>query len=121
MVRRAVAQMAREFTTNPEPILARALQERRKIQEEGKAELKRLQRQAKELRRRIRERDDRRRHRRMLPVGDTLEKVTRYEAHLSRQMLQALHELQRLQAARAGQPVPTPSALDVTPWTPPRG
>jgi hypothetical protein len=50
----------------------------------------------------------------MLPAGDTLEKVTRYEAHLSRQMLQALHELQRLQAVRAGEPVPAPAALDVT-------
>jgi hypothetical protein len=29
-------------------------------------------------------------------------------------MLQALHELQRLQAARAGEPVPPTAALDVT-------
>jgi hypothetical protein len=50
----------------------------------------------------------------LLPDENTLGKVTRYEAHLSRQMLQALHTLERLQAARAGQPVPPPAALDVT-------
>jgi hypothetical protein len=49
----------------------------------------------------------------MLPEDHTLQKITRYEAHLSRQLLQALHELQRLQAARGGQPVPLPAALDV--------
>jgi hypothetical protein len=51
---------------------------------------------------------------RMLPNGDTLQKVARYEAHLSRQFFQALHELQRLQAARNGEQVPPPAALDVT-------
>ena len=55
----------------------------------------------------------------MLPDDTTLNKVTRYEAHLSRQMLQALHTLERLQAARAGQPVPPPAALDVTVDAPP--
>jgi hypothetical protein len=50
----------------------------------------------------------------MLPDGATLEKVTRYESHLSRQMLQALHTLERLQAARAGRPALPPAALDVT-------
>ena len=50
----------------------------------------------------------------MLPGKATLEMVSRYEAHLSRQMLQALHTLERLQAGRAGQAVPPPAALDVT-------
>jgi hypothetical protein len=50
----------------------------------------------------------------VLPDDATLNKVTRYEAHLSRQMLQSLHTLERLQAARAGQSVPPPAALDVT-------
>jgi hypothetical protein len=49
----------------------------------------------------------------MLPDANTLQKITRYEAHLSRQLLQALHELQRLQAGRGGQSVPLPAALDV--------
>jgi hypothetical protein len=46
----------------------------------------------------------------LLPKGRTLEKVMRYEAHLSRQMLQALHALERLQASRAGADVPPPRA-----------
>jgi hypothetical protein len=49
-----------------------------------------------------------------LPDAPTLDRVTRYEAHLSRQMLQALHTLERLQAARAGRDVPPPAAADVT-------
>jgi hypothetical protein len=38
---------------------------------------------------------------------------TRYEVTLERSLYRALHELQRLQAARAGQPVPLPEAVDV--------
>ena len=38
----------------------------------------------------------------------------RYEAHIERGMYRALHELQRLQAARQGQSVPVPIALDIT-------
>jgi hypothetical protein len=45
------------------------------------------------------------RQRRMPPEEAVLEKITRYEAHLSRQMLQGLHTLERLQAARAGQQI----------------
>jgi hypothetical protein len=114
MVRQAIAQMGRDFKTSPERVLARALKDRQEIQDKAKEEVRRLEREAKDLRRRIREREDRLRQRRMLPTGDILERVARYEAHLARQMLQALHELQRLQAARAGQPVPVPAVLDVT-------
>jgi hypothetical protein len=57
---------------------------------------------------------DRLRRERLLPATDKLDKLTRYEAHLSRQLGQALHELQRLQAARSGETVPPPAVLDVT-------
>ena len=40
-------------------------------------------------------------------------KLSRYETHLSRQLFQALHELERLQAARAGADVPPPAVLDL--------
>ena len=43
---------------------------------------------------------------RMLPDVRTLEKVSRYEAHLSRQHYKALHELEALQAKRAGDTAP---------------
>src|SRR5688572_9638846 len=65
------------------------------------------------LRRRLKAKEDRLTRGRLLPDANTLQKITRYEAHLSRQLLQALHELQRLQAVRGGRAVPLPAALDV--------
>jgi hypothetical protein len=35
---------------------------------------------------------------RILPDADTLQKIARYEAHLSRQLYQALHALEVLRA-----------------------
>ena len=46
-------------------------------------------------------------------ASDVLAKLSRYETPLKRAFYRALHELQRLQAARAGQAVPPPVALDV--------
>lgn len=45
--------------------------------------------------------------------GDRLTRVLRYETTIERGLYKALHELQRLQAARAGVPVPPPAAADV--------
>lgn len=113
LARRAVAHIARTFRVDAERLLKEALDGRQEWWEENQIEIRLLQREAKELRRRLRTRDDRLRRRRMLPDAKTLEKVTRYESHLSRQMLQALHTLERLQAARAGEPVSPPAVLDV--------
>jgi hypothetical protein len=41
------------------------------------------------------------------------ETFQRYEAYIERGMYKALHELQRLQAARSGKPVPVPAVVDV--------
>ena len=47
------------------------------------------------------------RRERILPDNKTLEKIARYEAHLSRQLYQALHELENLQKHRTtGEGVP---------------
>ncbi len=55
----------------------------------------------------------RHRRERILPDEKTLEKIARYEAHLSRQMYQALHELESLQRHRTtGEGVPL-ARLDV--------
>jgi hypothetical protein len=43
---------------------------------------------------------------RILPGGGDLQLIARYEAHLSRQMYQALHELEALQARRGGKAAP---------------
>jgi hypothetical protein len=39
--------------------------------------------------------------------------VLRYESHLNRQLFQTLHELERIQANRAGRLAPLPLAVDV--------
>ena len=60
------------------------------------------------------ERADRHRRAHLLPPDRTLAKVARYEAGLERSLYRALHELQRLQQARAaGVPVTPPAAVEV--------
>ena len=49
---------------------------------------------------------------RLLPDERTLEKITRYKAHLSRGLYQALHELEALQTKRTGDAAPL-ARLDV--------
>ncbi len=49
---------------------------------------------------------------RLLPDEKTLEKVARYEAHLSRQLYKAMHELEALQVRRRGGAAPL-ARLDV--------
>jgi len=48
-----------------------------------------------------------------LSTGNTLSNFNRYEAHIERALFRTLHELQRLQAARKGQPVAAPAVLDI--------
>lgn len=45
---------------------------------------------------------------------ESLDKIMRYESHLGRQLTQTLHLLERLQAARSGNPPCPPAAVDVT-------
>ena len=61
----------------------------------------------------VRVRANRIRRQRILPGGHELDKVTRYESHLERSLYRVLHELQRLQSNRMGQPAPPPAVLDV--------
>jgi hypothetical protein len=114
LVRRAVEVMAQQCGSTPERALTRALRRRESVQAEGQREVRRLGQEAARLERRLRDEEGRLRLRRMMPDAKTLDKVLRYESHVSRQMLQALHTLERLQAARVGEPVPPPAALDVT-------
>jgi hypothetical protein len=113
IVRKGLAKLAGSIGSAPERLLAKAVKQRRGIQEQNMDAVQRLEATVKVLRRRVRAKGDRLKHERMLPEATTLQKITRYEVHLSRQLLQALHELQRLQAARGGRAVPLPAALDV--------
>lgn len=45
--------------------------------------------------------------------GDVFSKLSRYEAGIERAFLRALHELQRLQAARLGRELSAPAVVDV--------
>ena len=42
----------------------------------------------------------------LIPTGEDLAKIMRYEAHLNRQLYQAMHELEALNARRQGQAAP---------------
>jgi hypothetical protein len=50
---------------------------------------------------------------RVLPATDDLEKIMRYEAHLHRQCIQTLHELESIQIRRKGATSPL-ARLDIT-------
>jgi len=49
----------------------------------------------------------------LVPHPEIVAKIMRYESHLSRMFRRDLHELQRLQALRKGQPVAAPMVVDV--------
>lgn len=53
--------------------------------------------------------------------ADAFSKLSRYEAAIERGMYRALHELQRMQAERAGQNVPLPVVVEVVGATDGRG
>ena len=52
-------------------------------------------------------------HAQLVPDDHTLGQVMRYESHLARLFHRDLHELERLQAARNGQPVAAPLVMDI--------
>jgi hypothetical protein len=114
MVRRGISLVAAHAKYPADRLLARMVAGDREHLEEKRREARGLAAKAQAIRRRAKAAEDRARLHRLLPDSAMLEKLTRYEAHLSRQLTQALHELERLKAARAGAAVPPPAALDVT-------
>jgi hypothetical protein len=54
----------------------------------------------------LKEKRQRARSLRLLPGVENLAKIQRYEAHLHRQMIQTMHELEALQSRRRGEPTP---------------
>jgi hypothetical protein len=113
-VRNGIARMAEASGTTPEKALARALAASQQNQQDRQSNAAGLESQVKQLRKEIRTQEDRQRRLRVLPGDAVLGKVQRYEAHIGRQLQQALHTLERLQAMRAGRDVPAPAVLDVT-------
>jgi hypothetical protein len=114
MVRRGIAAIAANAEYPEDKLLTRLVALYKEHADDKRQEVRRLEAKVKTIRRRAKAAEDRARLQRLLPDAATLDKLSRYEAHLSRQLVQALHELERLKAARAGAAVPPPAALDVT-------
>jgi hypothetical protein len=113
LVRRGFALLAEHGETTAERLTertARGLKTRRDELAEG---VRGLSATVKRLRRERETQVERKQARRSLPAEDAEGKVLRYEAHLNRQLFQTLHELERIQASRAGRQVPLPLAVDV--------
>jgi hypothetical protein len=113
-LRQAVALIAAEFKTAPETLLADAERNRAEGLANLQAEGVQLQEEVRRRERIAGRKQARKVCKALLPDEATMERIMRYEAHLGRQLLQALHTLERLQKARDGQDVPAPAALDVT-------
>ncbi len=101
MVIEYVVSMASEAGESPKELLEAATEKARLDVISAKQAVERVE---KDLERMSRER--------LLPDEKTLEKVARYEAHLSRGLYKALHELEALQARRTGGAAPL-ARLDV--------
>src|SRR5215211_1993825 len=101
MVRAVIEKIAHATDEEPEVLLEAATREARFKMERTKLEAEKVERN---LRNMTRER--------LLPDDKTLEKVSRYEAHLSRLFHKTLHELEALQVRRLGGSAPL-ARLDV--------
>ena len=95
IVRRGVQRIAAQAGTHPDALLPAALDATRMQVIRTRCEAERVEKRLSDYRCRA-----------LLPEPDTLDKVMRYEAHLSRQLWSTLHELEALQARRKGQITP---------------
>jgi hypothetical protein len=101
LVRAVIEKVAHATDEEFEELLEAAIRSAQWKAERSKLEAEKVER---DLRNMARER--------LLPDEKTLEKVARYEAHLSRLMFKALHELEALQVRRSGGAAPL-ARLDV--------
>jgi hypothetical protein len=101
LVRAVIEKVAQATDEETEELLEAATRSARWKAERSKREDEKVER---DLRNMARER--------LLPDEKTLEKVARYEAHLSRGLFKALHELEALQVRRTGGATPL-ARLDV--------
>jgi hypothetical protein len=101
LVRAVIEKVAQATDEEPEELLEAAIRSAKWKAERSKLEAEKVER---DLRNMARER--------LLPDETTLQKVARYEAHLSRLFHKALHELEALQVRRAGGAAPL-ARLDV--------
>jgi hypothetical protein len=101
LVRAVIEKVAKATDEEPEELLEAAVRDARWKAERTRLEAEKVERQLQNMSRE-----------RLLPDEKTLEKVARYEAHLSRLFHKALHELEALQIRRLGGSAPL-ARLDV--------
>jgi hypothetical protein len=101
LVRTVIEKVAKATDEEPEELLEAAVRDARWKAERTRLEAEKVERQLQNMSRE-----------RLLPDDKTLEKVARYEAHLSRGLYKALHELEALQVRRLGGAAPL-ARLDV--------
>jgi hypothetical protein len=101
LVRAVIEKVAQATDEEPEELLEAAIRSAQWKAERSKLEAEKVER---DLRNMARER--------LLPDEKILEKVARYEAHLSRGLYKALHELEALQVRQSGGATPL-ARLDV--------
>ncbi|MCA3748070.1 MAG: hypothetical protein IN808_02900 [Rubrobacter sp.] len=101
MVRTGLEAIAKATNEDPGELLEVATEEARREAASAKYQAEQVERELADMRRQ-----------RLLPDEKTLEKVSRYEAHLSRLLFKALHELEALQTRRSGGAAPL-ARLDV--------
>src|ERR687897_3030223 len=101
LVRAVIEKVARATDEEPEELLEAAVRSARWKADRTRLEAEKVERHLQNMSRE-----------RLLPDEKTLEKVARYEAHLSRGLYKALHELEALQLRRSGGAAPL-ARLDV--------
>jgi hypothetical protein len=104
LVRAVVEAIAKATDEVPEELLEAATRDARFKMERTKLEAEKVERNLRNMS-----------GERLLPDEKTLEKVARYEAHLSRGLYNAMHELEALQVRRTGGAAPL-ARLDVDGW-----
>jgi hypothetical protein len=113
LVRQAISVIADCAGSPPESLLEGAIEQARSDVQSAEVYLRLAEQRAEENARAAEEQArqvaadlDRLRRECLLPNDSVLQKVIRYEAHLNRQLYQALHELEALQSRRRGEPTP---------------
>lgn len=114
LVRNGVEQIAKEDRMTADELTARAVREADRTVTVYRRQVTRLEEELAELAATTQAAERVARSRASLPGADAIDKMMRYEAHLTRQLTQTLHLLERIQATRRGSPSAPPAALDVT-------
>jgi hypothetical protein len=114
MVRAGAKILADDSRVRTEVLMERVLRFVAKEAQVQQQEAEELESELGELARTAADAERVARDRALLANEEMVEKVMRYESHLNKQLTQTLHQLERWQGIRTGDPPAPPVALDVT-------